>query len=372
MKAAVGGRQRPPRDMGKFPKEESDVFFVGMDVHTKQTVYHILDSAGQTLRKGAFATRKEAIIEFCNGLPRRMSSIFLEASTCSAWFARIVESCGLRVVVTDPNRLKAISQSSKKTDKQDAMTLATLGRAGLLTEVHVRTEETDRFRKLLTMRHGLVQARARLITMTRSLFQSEGHRFPHADGDDFGARLADLWTIPKGFEDYADPMVAVLQKLTDEILAIEGEILEKAHESEKDGVMEWLKSIPGVGELVASGFMALMETPGRFQSAAQVGAWLGLVPRVDESAGKRKEGHITKRGHKVTRSLLVQAAHAHINCRDDTALKQWYNRIVARIGKKKAITALARKIGELMWALWRKEEMYQPFPPSVCRSAAAT
>lgn len=371
MKAAVGGKLRPARDMGIIPKEESDVFYVGLDVHTKQTVYHILDAAGQTLSKGAFATREKAIIEFCGGLPGRLSSVFLEASTCSAWFARIVESRGLRVVVTDPNRLKAISQSSKKTDKQDAMTLATLGRAGLLTEVHVRTEETDRFRKLLTMRHGLVQARARLITMTRSLFQSEGHRFPHADGDDFGTHLADLWTIPEGFEDYAVPMASVLQKLTDEILAIEGEILERAHEGEKDGTMERLKSIPGVGDLVASGFMSLMETPGRFQSGAKVGAWLGLVPRVDESAGKRKEGHITKRGHEVTRSLLVQAAHAHMNCKADTAMKQWFNRIVARIGKKKAIIALARKIGELMWALWRKEEMYQPFPPNICRSATA-
>ena len=84
-----------------------------------------------------------------------------------------------------------------------------------------------------------------------------------------------------------------------------------------------------------------------------------------ESAGKRQDGHITKRGKKSLRNNLVQAAWAHVRSKEDTALKRWFEAKVRKGGKgqrKKIVTGLARKLAELMWTLWRRGTAYQPFP----------
>jgi transposase len=337
-----------------------------MDVHSRLTAFHILDAAGLKVMSGTFQTDPDVISKFCQDLPK-LTLMFVEASTNSAWFARQVESHGHRVMVVDPNRIRAISMSPKKTDAHDAETLASLGRTGLLTRVHIRSVETDRFRKLLTIRYGMVRARSSLIVMTRALYRSEGHLLPKADGDDFGKRLTSLWPVPVGFEEFAQPLGEVTKELTTRILAVEARIEEKAREDEPGLVR--LMGIPGVGMLIAASYMALLETPTRFSSASQVSAYLGLAPWVDESAGKRKASHITKRGHHMTRALLVQAARTHVNSTMDTALKRWYRKVAARVGDRKAIVGVARKLSELMWALWRKEEAYQPFPSSSRRTA---
>jgi transposase len=95
---------------------------------------------------------------------------------------------------------------------------------------------------------------------------------------------------------------------------------------------------------------------------------MGLAPWVNSSAGKRKPGGITKRGNRATRALLIQGAWAHVHSKHDTALKRWYYKLNARVGVKRAIVGLARKLAELMWTLWRTQTDYQPFPSSSRRA----
>ncbi len=367
MEAAVVGVEGPPRGLGSSPKEESDMFHSGMDVHSRLTAFHVLDGAGQRLAAGTIPTTEESLGEFCRGLAKA-THFWLEASTSSAWVARVIDANGHRVTVVDPNRIRAISGSPKKTDASDAATLATLGRVGLLTPVHVRSSETDRFRRVLTARHALVRARANLIRCTRSLLRSEGHLLPKCNGDDFAARLRGTWGIPKSHEQAVEPLVEAIEQMTEQVQALERQV-DAAAEAHKPMVRR-LMGIPGVGRLVATGFMAQMEDPTRFRNTSEVAAYLGLAPWVNISAGKRREAGITKRGNRATRALLVQAAWAHVRCRMDTALKRWFHKLKGRIGKKKAITALARKLGELMWMLWRRGKSYEPFPPSSRRSPA--
>ena len=367
--AAFVGLDRPPRGLGMSPKEESDMWHSGMDVHSRLTAFHILDGAGQRLAAGTIPTTEASLGEFCRALAKA-THFYLEASTGSAWVARVIDANGHRVTVVDPNRIRAISGSPKKTDASDAATLATLGRAGLLTAVHVRSAETDRFRRVLTARHALVRARANLMRATRSLLRSEGHLLPRCDGDDFAARLRGTWEIPEGHAETVEPLAEAIDQLTGQVLELEKHVAEVAKANAP--VVRLLRGIPGVGELVATSFMALVEDPARFRSSSEVAAYLGLTPWVNESAGKRREGGITKRGNRATRALLVQAAWSHMRCGMDTALKRWFHKLEKRLGSKKAITAVARKIGELMWTMWRKGVGYEPFPPSARRSPAPT
>jgi transposase len=88
-----------------------------------------------------------------------------------------------------------------------------------------------------------------------------------------------------------------------------------------------------------------------------------------ESGEKARFGGITREGDAEMRMLLVQAAHGLLRSRQDSQLKQWAQDLAGRIGTKKAVVALARKLAVLMHALWVQGEVYHPFPQHETQAA---
>ena len=84
---------------------------------------------------------------------------------------------------------------------------------------------------------------------------------------------------------------------------------------------------------------------------------------------------ITKEGDVYLRKLLVQGAHGIMAERaPDTDLKRWGEKLCARGGKnarKRALVAVARKLGILLHRLWVTGEVYQPLRNSQAREVAA-
>jgi Transposase IS116/IS110/IS902 family len=70
-----------------------------------------------------------------------------------------------------------------------------------------------------------------------------------------------------------------------------------------------LMTAPGIGHLSALAFISTIEDPKRFRRSTDVGAYLGLVPRVHQSGEIDRMGRITKAGDNLTRSYLVEAAN---------------------------------------------------------------
>lgn len=160
----------------------------GMDLHSRLTAWHLIDGAGREVDSGVLPTTEAALGLFLRGRSK-VTQVYVEASTASAWVARVIEANGHRAVVVDPTRNRLISGSTKKTDKTDAATLATLGRAGLLTKVHVRSPETDRVRRQFTLRQALVRARAGMVRVVRAALRAEAVLLPSSDTADFAARM---------------------------------------------------------------------------------------------------------------------------------------------------------------------------------------
>ena len=367
--ASSSGSETPSRGLATVNPERPDMYHCGMDLHSGVAVFHLIDGSGRIVAHGNLPATEAELGAMARGI-RKHTRFYVEASTSSAWFNRLIEACGHQVVVVAPNRLRAISNSPSKTDARDAEVLAMLGKTGLLSKVYVRSETTDRFRRPFTARHALVKARASLIRTTRSLLRSEGHNLPSCDGDDFARRLGGTWGIPDGYEQSLPSLIEAIDSTTTQILDIEAQI--DAVAAAEPETVRRLTQVPGVGKLVATSFLALIEDPRRFRKSSEDAAYLGLAPWVNSSAGKRKPGGITKLGNRATRSLLVQAAWSHLRSTKDTALKRWYYKLADRIGRKKAIEALARKLGELLWTLWRMQADYQPFPPTSRRAPAPT
>lgn len=127
---------------------------------------------------------------------------------------------------------------------------------------------------------------------------------------------------------------------------------------------EFLTQIAGVGTLTSLTFILTIADPTRFRRGRDVAAYLGLVPKRDQSGGTDKQLRISKAGDAYLRRLLVSAAQYALGpFGPDCQLKRKGLELAARGGaraKKKAVVAVARKLAVLMLALWRDEQIYQP------------
>ena len=140
-------------------------------------------------------------------------------------------------------------------------------------------------------------------------------------------------------------------------------------------------TVPSIGPITASAFIAALDDAARFDGAAQVTSYLGLVPREYSSGEHQHRGRILRSAHPHVQSLLIQAAWRMSRSSDvkTAGLRAWAEAITRRRGKKVAMVALARRLARILFAMWRDETEYQAkrvrvindTVPAVVASAAA-
>jgi len=155
-----------------------------------------------------------------------------------------------------------------------------------------------------------------------------------------------------------------LKKLTAELKQFMGQA--SAAEAEQRAV---LQSIPGVGLVTTEVVLSELADPRRFRSAKAAVAYAGMAPGQRESAGKKKELHIERTGSKMLRWVLVEAAWQLV--RRTGRWRVTFERLSGRIGKKKAIVAMARRLLGVMMALLKSGQRYRhAYEPAVAGGKA--
>ena len=123
--------------------------------------------------------------------------------------------------------------------------------------------------------------------------------------------------------------------------------------AEGDDTTRRLMTVPGVGAVTALAFRSTVDDPKRFNSSSDVGAYLGLTPRRYQSGELDRTGRISKRGDRLTRLYLFEAASVLLSVvKRWSALKAWGVRLAKRNGIKKARTAVARKLAVILHCIW--------------------
>ena len=119
-----------------------------------------------------------------------------------------------------------------------------------------------------------------------------------------------------------------------------------------------------MGPITALTFVLTIGDPDRFESTRDVAAYLGLVPKRDQSGETDKQMGISKAGDAYLRRLLVSAAQYILgpfgpDCDLNRHGCNWRSG-AAEAAKKKAVVAIARKLSVLLLTLWNGEEIYEP------------
>ena len=126
-----------------------------------------------------------------------------------------------------------------------------------------------------------------------------------------------------------------------------------------------LVQVPGVGAITAVTFVLTLGDKHRFQKSRDVGSYIGLRPRRDQSGSSDPQLDLTKAGNGYLRSLLVECANHILGpFGKDSALRRWGLHVMGRGGRsapRKALVAVARKLAVLLHKLWITQEQYSPF-----------
>ena len=320
-----------------------------IDLHMRYSQIRIVDADGAVRRDQRVVTTRERLTKAFEGCGAMR--ILLETGTESEWVAQVLEAAGHEVVVADPNYAPMYGdlQRKVKTDRRDVAALAEANRRGWYRAAHRVSAAQRGTRQLLRARRQLVQMRSGAVALIRSLVKQDGYRLPSCGAERVPTRLAQL-PLPGHLQDAVAPLARLIETTTVEIAGLDQQLQVRAA---ADPIVWALQTVPGVGLVVAMTFRAQVDDLRRFTHAGQVSAAIGLVPREDSSAERRRRGHITKAGPRELRSLLVQAAWACWRSKGSAALRAWADQLAARRGRRIAVVALARRLSRILYAIWR-------------------
>ena len=341
---------------------------VGIDAHDRMYVLCVLDEQGKTFREHTVRGGPDEVAAWVKGLGVPARACY-EASLGYGMLHDALTGAGVQVQVAHPAHLRAIWQSKKKNDRIDALKLATMLHLDRVPRVHVPAMAVREWRVLIEHRRRLVDKRTATKNGLRALLRSHAVAAPKGRGLWFGPGKA--WLRGVGF---ASELAALRRdQLLEELEHFDRAI--KAAEKVLDGIGDkhpgvgLLRTMPGVGPRTAEAVVAYVDDAQRFGSTSRAASYFGLVPSLDQSAGVKRLGHITRQGPATVRGLLVEAAWQGV--RHSPSLKAMFERI--RGGRKentgRGLVAVARHMLEAMVAMLKSGREWQEPEPAATPEA---
>lgn len=290
------------------------ITWVGIDAHKKSLAVAVLVGDSKVAEEFTITNDERSIRKLARKLTRAAGAgevrACYEAGTCGYALQRRLEAAGIVCEVIAPSLVPRKPGERLKTDRRDALKLAELQRAGVLTAVSPPTPEQEAVRDLCRCREA---ARADLGRCRHRLVKMLVRRGVVFDVDKrlWGAAHR-MWLGTIKFDDPTDRVVFAEYRLAIEqterrLRALDAE-LEKASELPlyRDHVA-WLRCFRGIDTIVAMIFVAELHGIDRFESPRALAAYLGLVPSLYASGESARRGAITKTGNGHIRRALVQA-----------------------------------------------------------------
>jgi transposase len=335
--------------------------YAALDVSNTQTAIHVVDETGKTVWRGKRASEPEALAGALRRHAPDLERVGLEAGPLTPWLYHSLKALGLPIVCLEARHARAATALQRnKTDARDAETLAQLVRTGWYREARVKGWAAHLVRHLVGARAQLVGVAVDLSNQIRSTLKTFGLKAGKGAGRAFEARVRELIEGRPAIAGVVAPLLAAWRAVRDQIAALDRRLIAVA---KGDPTCRLLMTCPGVGVVVAASFAAAVESPSYFSRSRSVGAYLGLTPRRHQSGEIDRTGGISKRGDRLLRQYLFEAAAALLTrVRQPSALKAWGQALARRIGFKRAAVALARKLAVVLHAMWRSGLPFQAHP----------
>lgn len=335
--------------------------YVGIDVHSKNCVYAIQDENGELVREGQVPTSAEGLMllkargELAVGTP-----VALESGTMAFYVARQLMALELRPIVVDARevRLKA-SRPAQKSDRRDALELCEGLRRGIYrTLIHVPPLAISRLRETLGRRRHFVRLRTMQVNAAKRLLRGAGlaHLARSLGTEKAWTRLVTTLACDTELQAFVASHHAVWRCAGEQVAALEASLAAQQVPLQRE--VERLRTVPGVGPIVALTVLATFSDVTRFPTAKHAASYAGLVTSTHQSGDRDRHGRITKRGSPELRAMLCEAAH-HAG-RPEHPLHPYFTTLCVRRGYRMAIVAVAHRLCRILFSMLRRQVDFDP------------
>ena len=354
-------------------KTELPRICVGVDLHKMQfTVHAVNEETGEVVLTGAFKTDSQGYKDFCNKLHTIEAEeectieLAVEATGNARYFKNKMEAEGFSVLVVNTSKFKVITMSTKKTDANDAATLAFYLSKDMLPESHLCDQTSEEIRRMLKTRSILVSSTVKIKNQIHGMLLGYGIETTSAQFQSKKKRQELINVLAEHyFSQFTASSLEVTLNILDDIYAQVKKIEEQIKEMTKENeTVELLMTMPGIGFVGATTIASYIDNIERFDGDfKKFSSYLGIVPSVHNSADTVRMGHITKRGPQELRTAFVQVAMGIIRQPQNTSewkLMKDYQTMKISKGSGRAIIALTRKVARIVFAMLNNKEVFNP------------
>jgi len=323
--------------------ERSPTRFVGLDIHKEYFVVVGVNAEREVI----FGPQRASNYQLDEWIQRYLTGedgVVLEMTANAYLFYDSLLPHVHSVIVVHPANVALVTKAQVKTDKKAALALAQLHAAGLLTGVWIPPHKIRDLRSLIAQREKMV----RLSTMAKNRLHAMLHRKHLIVAENPFAPEQRTWWASLPLSETEQFLVhSDLETLDFAQRQIEQVEACLKQESARDDRIPLLVQLPGVAMLTAITILAAIGDISRFETAKKLVGYAGLGARVHDSGMTHTTGRITKAGRKDLRQAMVNAANNavqhHMHWKKEMA------RLELRLGRSKAIVAIAHKLLVAVW-----------------------
>lgn len=346
---------------------------VGVDLHKLQfTVHAVNEETGEMVLNGVFRTDGQGYKDFCEKLhaiedeTECCIELAVEATGNARYFKNKMEAEGFGVLVVNTSKFKVITMSTKKTDANDAATLAFYLSKDMLPQSHLCDQTSEEIRRMLKTRSILVSSTVKIKNQIHGMLLGYGIETKAAQFQSKKKRQELINVLAEHyFSQFTASSLEVTLSILDDIYAQVKKIEEQIRAMTKENeTVSLLMTMPGIGFVGATTIASYIDDIERFDGDfKRFSSYLGIIPSVHNSADTVRMGHITKRGPQELRTAFVQVAMGIIRQPQNTSewkLMKDYQTMKISKGSGRAIIALTRKVARIVFAMLNNKEAFNP------------
>ncbi len=336
--------------------------FIGIDVHKQSWVVTIRMNRIELKTYSMEPSVEQLVSHVKKNYPKAYYYSVYEAGFSGYWVDRKLKRNGIKNIIVNPADIPTTGrEKDKKDDRKDSRKLARELESQTITGIYVPEETLEELRSLCRIRSQFVGEKARLKNRIQSFLSNYGKEFPGKKTRYWSDKLlSKLRSISYSTSIGKDSMGIYLKQLIvlqDNVKKIEKLLKTKSKEIGILGIIENLKTVPGIGFVTAIVIFTELIDINRFKSLDHLCSYVGIVPSTSSSGEKERVKGLTLRRKKYLKNIIIEAAWTAV--RKDPALTMRYNELLKRMDSQKAIIKITKKILNRIRYVWKNNKEYQ-------------
>jgi transposase len=343
----------------------TDIKYVAFDLHQATISAAVLDLSGKLIAEALFQTDASVICDFLRGISGTVHLTF-EEGTQAQWLFDLARPLVSELIVCNPRQNYSMKRGDKS-DRKDALQLATLLRAGLLKGVYHSLPQTETLKQLAHNYDTLTKDTTRAMNRLKAVFRSQSIKC--GGRDVYYARNREMW-LAKLNEGGLRLRAEFLYRQLDHLRLLRREAKKALlREAQQQAAFKRLTRVPGLGPIRVAQVLAAVGSPFRFRTKRQLWAYCGFGVITRSSADyevcgnklERRSRSAQTRGlnENYSRRLKLVFKAGAIEAIKQEAFKRMYERMTSQgVRAEMARLTIARKLAAVTLAVWKSGEQY--------------